>query len=97
MLGEIRKGVELAHRRNTLRAEALEVWFADVMSRVGDRVLPVDMPIAGQWGRMNKIRQVPVIDALLAATARVNALNLVTRNVADMVGLDVDLLNPLEP
>ncbi len=48
VLGEIRKGVELAHRRDTRRAEALEVWLADVMSRVGDRVLPVDTPIAGQ-------------------------------------------------
>ena len=45
---------------------------------------------------MNAVRPVPVIDALLAATAKVNGLTLVTRNVADVSGLDVDVLNPFE-
>ncbi|MCY3768611.1 MAG: type II toxin-antitoxin system VapC family toxin [Gammaproteobacteria bacterium] len=96
VLGEIRKGVELVRRRDPQRAEALEAWLADVMSRFGNRVLPVDTAVAEQWGRMNAIRPVPVIDALLAATAKSNGLTLVTRNVADVAGLDVDVLNPFE-
>lgn len=96
VLGEIRKGVELARRRDPQRAEALEAWLADVMSGFGNRVLPVDTAVAEQWGRMNAIRPVPVVDALLAATAKVNALTLVTRNVADVARLDVDVLNPFE-
>ena len=96
VLGEIRKGVELARRRDPRRAEALEVWLTDVMSRFGNRVLPVDTAVAEQWGRMNAVRSLPVIDGLLAATAKANGLTLVTRNVADVAELDVDVLNPCE-
>ena len=97
VLGEIRKGVELARRRDPRKAEALEAWLADLMSGFGDRVLPVDAAVAEQWGKMNALRPIPIIDALLAATAKVNGLTLVTRNVADVAGLDVDVLNPFEP
>ena len=53
---EVRKGVELARRRNPQRAEALEAWLADVMSGFGNRILPVDADVAEQWGRMNAVR-----------------------------------------
>ncbi len=96
VLGEIRKGVELVRRSSPRRAAALEEWLADVMSQFGHRVLPVDTDVAEQWGRINAIRPVPVVDALLAATAKVNDLTLVTRNVADVAGLGVDVLNPFE-
>ena len=96
VLGEIRKGVELARRHDSRRADVLEAWLADVMSGFGDRVLRVDAAVAEQWGRMSAIRPVPVVDALLAATAKVYGLTLVTRNVADVAGLDVDVLNPFE-
>ena len=43
---------------------------------------------------MNAVRPVPVIDALLAATAKVNGLTLVTRNVSDVAGLGATVLNP---
>ena len=96
VLGEIRKGVELGRRHDSQQAEALEAWLADVMSGFGNRVLPVDAAVAEQWGRMSAIRPVPVVDALLAATARVYGLTLVTRNLADVAGLEVDVLNPFE-
>ena len=96
VLGEIRKGVELVRQRDPGKAEALEAWLADVNSHFGNRVLPIDTAVAEQWGKMNAIRPVPVIDALLAATAKANGLILVTRNVADVAGLDVDVLNPFE-
>ena len=96
VLGEIRKGVELVRPRDPGKAEALEAWLADVMSHFGNRVLPVDTAVAEHWGRMNAVRPVPVIDALLAATAKANGLVLVTHNVADVAGLDVDVLNPFE-
>ena len=94
VLGEIRKGAELARRRDPQRAQALEAWLSEVISGFGSRVLPVDTAVAEQWGRMNAIRPVPVVDALLAATAKINGLTLVTRNIADVAGLDVDVLNP---
>lgn len=96
VLGEIRKGVELARRRDPGKADVLEAWLADVVAGFGDRVLPVDTAVAEEWGRMNAVRPVPVIDALLAATAKANGLTLVTRNGADVASLDVDVLNPFE-
>ncbi len=97
VLGEIRKGVELARRRDPQKAAVLETWLSDVVSGFGDRVLHVDAAVAEEWGRMNAIRPVPVIDALLAATAKANGLTLVTRNEADVAGLGVEVLNPFDP
>ena len=97
VVGEIRKGVELARRRDPRKAEVLETWLSDVLTGFGDRVLPVDATVAEEWGRINAIRPVPVIDALLAATAKANDLTLVTRNEADVAGLGVEVLNPFQP
>jgi toxin FitB len=97
VVGEMRKGVELARRRDPQKAAVLETWLSDVVSGFGDRVLPVDASVAEEWGRMNAIRPVPVIDALLAATAKANDLTLVTRNEADVSGLGVEVLNPFQP
>lgn len=94
VLGEIRKGVELARRSDPARAVALEAWLEAVVSGFGDRILGIDITVAEEWGRMNAIRPVSVIDGLLAATAKVNGLVLVTRNEADVAGLGVALLNP---
>lgn len=94
VLGEIRKGVELARRRDPAKAEALEGWLAEVVANFGDRVLTVDAAVADAWGRMGAIRSAPVIDSLLAATSKANALTLVTRNAAAVAGLGIEVLNP---
>jgi predicted nucleic acid-binding protein len=60
------------------------------------RVLGIDNAVSDQWGRMGAIRPVPVIDGLLAATALVNGLTLVTRNDRDVAGLGATVLNPFE-
>jgi hypothetical protein len=96
ILGEIRKGIDLARRRDPDKASALGAWLGEVVSGFGDRLLPVDASVADEWGRMSAIRPVPVIDALLAATAKANGLTLVTRNGADVAGLGVEVLNPFE-
>lgn len=94
ILGDIRKGVELARRRDPDKAAVLEAWLGEVVAGFGDRLLPVDAGVADEWGRISAIRPVPVIDALLAATAKANGLTLVTRNEADVAGLGVQVLNP---
>lgn len=96
VLGEIRKGVELVHRRDANRAAALEAWLQQVERAFDGRVLHVDNAVADQWGRMSAIRSVPVLDGLLAATAVANGLTLVTRNEADVAGLGAKVLNPFK-
>jgi len=97
VLGEIRKGVERARPNDPARARALETWLSTVRESFADRVLPVDQMIADEWGRMGAKRPVSTIDALLAATAKVHSLTLVTRNVADVADLGAHVLNPFEP
>jgi predicted nucleic acid-binding protein len=98
VIGEIRKGVELSRRKDPGKAEALQSWLNAVIAAFGSRVLPIDRPIADEWGRMSALRPVPVIDGLLAATARIHDLTLVTRNEADVAGLGAKVLNPfLDP
>ena len=75
VLGEIRKGVELARPRDPAQAEALDAWLADVDDAFGERILPIDRAVADEWGRMSALRPIPVIDGLLAATARAHRMN----------------------
>lgn len=60
------------------------------------RILPVDAGIADVWGRMSADRSRPIVDTMLAATAKAHSLTLVTRNLADVADLDVQTLNPFE-
>lgn len=97
VLGEIRKGIEKARPRDPAKATALERWLEDVTTAFADRILPVDQAVADAWGRMAAQRPVPVIDALLAATAKVNGLTIVSRNAPDLENLGAAVLNPFVP
>jgi len=94
VLGEIRKGIELARVRDASKAAALEHWLHDVEAAFDGRVLGIDNAVSDQWGRISAIRSVPVIDGLLAATALAHDLTLVTRNARDVAGLGVRVMNP---
>ena len=48
--GKIRKGIELARRRDPMKANALEQWLKDVDVAFGDRMLPIDRAITDEWG-----------------------------------------------
>ena len=94
VLGEIRKGLELARPRDSAKAQVLERWLIEVTSAFDGRVFGIDNAIADAWGRMSAIRPIPVIDGLMAATAKVHDLTLVTRNEADVANLGARILNP---
>lgn len=96
ILGEIRKGVERARPKNPAKARNLEKWLLAVASAFSGRVLPIDVAVAEEWGRMNAIRPVPVIDGLLAASAKVHGMTLVTRNIVDVADLGAAVFNPFE-
>jgi toxin FitB len=94
VLGEIRKGIELARPRDPDKAAALERWLRQVEAAFDGRVLGIDNAVSDQWGRMSAVRPIPVIDGLLAATAVTNGLTLVTRNDRNIAGLGAMVLNP---
>jgi hypothetical protein len=96
VLGEIRKGVELARPSDAGKATALDRWLREVEAAFDGRVLGIDNAVSDQWGRMGAIRPVPIIDGLLAATAVTNGLTLVTRNDRDVAGLGATVLNPFK-
>jgi toxin FitB len=94
VLAEIRRGIELKRRMDPEQAQLLDRWFSQMRTRLGDRVLPVDEPIAEAWASMGIPNPLPLIDGLLAATAKVRRLTLVTRNVADVSAAGISFLDP---
>ncbi len=94
-LGEIEQGIARVRGRGDWRqASALERWLREVETGFEDRILPVTLPIAAAWGNQWHAQPLPVIDALIAATARVHGLTVVTRNVKDFELAGVPVLNP---
>lgn len=97
-LGELRKGI--LRLGGVKKARRLQTWLdIDVRERFGGRLLGVDADVALEWGRIcaeaeRRGNPRPVIDALLAATARVHGLTLVTRNVSDFAHIQLDVVNP---
>jgi hypothetical protein len=97
-VGEIRQGI--AALSDTRRRRDLDRWLhKDLIERFAERVLPFGVSEAEQWGQLSgEARRggspVPVVDAMIAATALCNGLVLVTRNVQDFQRLSVRLENP---
>jgi len=96
VLGEIRRGILRLRRRDPEAAEHLATWLVRLERAYRGRILPIDASVTETWAHFNAIRTLPVIDSLMAATAAVHGLTLVTRNVADLEGVDVPSLNPFE-
>jgi predicted nucleic acid-binding protein len=97
VIGEIRRGIERLRSRDPRAAITLEDWLIQVSIGHRGRILAVDNTVAEEWGRMTAIRPLSTVDSLLAATAKVYGLTLVTRNVIDIVATGVAYLNPFEP
>ena len=96
VLGEVRRGIESRRRRDPTGAEALDAWATRLEADFGSRILPVDAAVADRWGRLNVPDPVAAVDGLLAATALVYGLTLVTRNVRDVARTGTPVVNPFE-
>ncbi len=99
-VGEIRKGIVAIEQGR--RRVALQSWLeTDLKPRFSGRVLPIDEATADRWGAItgeaaSQGITVPVVDALLAATALQHNLTLVTRNTKNFAGTSVPAFNPWE-
>jgi len=93
-LGELRKGVAAKRRSDPVAADRLGVWVDGIETTFVDRILPVDAPVARLWGEQSADRSLPVIDTLIAATALIHGLSLVTRNSRDFQATGVRLVDP---
>ena len=97
-IAEIRHGIE--RMAQSLRRRQLDLWLSEeLISRFGERILPVDLAVAGTWGRVvartqAQRRSIEPMDAFIAATAERHDLTLVTRNVRDFDFLGIRIVNP---
>jgi toxin FitB len=94
VIGEIRRGIELKRRTDAAQAAALMLWLDKLRAGLGARVLPVDERVAEAWGRLGIPHPLPAVDGLIAATAIVYGLTVVTRNVNDLTRAGVAVLDP---
>ena len=92
-IGEIQAGIELTRAQDRGKAEQLEAWAEQVAATYN--VLAMDAACFRQWAKfMHGQSDTVYEDAMIAATARVHELTVVTRNVRDFARFDVPVLNP---
>lgn len=92
-LGELQAGIEVTRERDATKATEIEAW----VDRVSEtwNILPMDTATFRMWARLMHRRSDDLIeDAMIAATARVHGLRVVTRNVKDFKHFGVSVLNP---
>ena len=95
-IGELRKGVaaKKLRDRDSNAATRLAAWVEGIELSFADRILGIDTATVRLWGEWSGERARPVVDTLLAATAVLHDLTLVTRNLRDVRGIPVKLLDP---
>jgi toxin FitB len=96
-VGELRRGIEMVrHRGDNPQASLLEAWLETVLDEFGNHILPIDDDVAQLWGRLRVPHAEHPIDKLIAATALIHDLTVVTRNECDFKASGARLLNPFE-
>jgi len=92
---ELEIGVLLSERRDPVQGAVFRVWLNDhVLPAFAGRVLSIDTAVAQRSARLHVPDPRPVRDALIAATALVHGMTVVTRNVADFEPTGVQIMNP---
>ena len=96
-VGELRRGVEIIrHRGDKPQATRLENWLDGVLREFASNILAVDEEIGQLWGRLRVPHPEHSLDKLIAATALIHDLIVVTRNVDDFAGTGARVVNPFK-
>ncbi len=95
-IGEMLRGARRLSVRDPKRAALIETWVQSVRSSYANNLLTIDEGVMEEWARLPTSRTLPVVDSLIAATAKFQNLTVVTRNVTDFADLDVPVFNPFE-
>ncbi|MDE1477106.1 type II toxin-antitoxin system VapC family toxin [Xenorhabdus bovienii] len=94
---ELELGVLLIERKDSTQGAMLRAWLEQhVLPEFSERTLPVDTAVAQRCARLHVPDKCSERDALIAATALVHSMTIVTRNVADFQSTGVSILNPWE-
>lgn len=94
-IGEIQAGIETARGQDAAKAEEIEAWLDQVVQTFN--VLDMDARTFRTWARlMHHLPDQMMEDAMIAATASVHGLTVVTRNIRDFEKLNVPLFNPFD-
>lgn len=97
-LMELELGILLRLRRDTAQGTLLRIWLQTrVLPEFADRILPINADVALRCAGLHVPDPKPERDALIAATALVHGMAVVTRNVTDFVGMGVALIDPWKP
>jgi len=92
---EIEKGILAKERKDAPQGRILRHWFEEqVLSEFSDRILTIDKAVTLFCANLHVPDKRSQSDALIAATARVHGLTVVTRNTDDFIGMHARLLNP---
>ena len=92
---ELELGVLLIERRDPPQGAIFRSWFeSHVLPAFAGRILPVDTAVAQRCAALHVPDPRPAMDSLIAATALVHGMTLVTRNVADFQSSGVTIINP---
>lgn len=92
---ELETGILLLARKDKVQADVLQKWFTQrILPEYATRILPMDTRVARICATLHVPNPKSTNDAYIAATAIAHDLTLVTRNLVDFQGIDVDLLNP---
>lgn len=96
-LGEIMRGITLKQKSDPRAASHLTQWLEALRRDHAERILPITDRIAVEWGRLTALRPRGDGDGLIAATAAVHGLILVTRNVRDFADTPISIVDPWNP
>jgi toxin FitB len=94
-IGELRRGIEsIRYRGDIAQAKRLGSWLDTILIEYAEYILDIGQDISQVWGKLRVPHHENAIDKMIAATALIHGLIVVTRNVEDFKQTGVDLLDP---